>query len=96
MWNLQEVLCAFKNAHQKSYKIVVRQWPTNNKLVFIQYPELFLYFQVLWELTQGKLGEAPAPPTAVGAPSTSKEEEVAEPDESELDEMQTRLQALRS
>ncbi|KOB70897.1 Charged multivesicular body protein 3, partial [Operophtera brumata] len=30
---------------------------------------------VLWELTQGKLGEAPAPPTAVGAPSTSKEEQ---------------------
>ena len=55
-------------------------------------------FQVLWELTQGKLGEAPAPPTAVGAPSTSKEQEVetTEPDESELDEMQSRLEALRS
>ncbi|XP_028178067.1 charged multivesicular body protein 3 isoform X2 [Ostrinia furnacalis] len=52
--------------------------------------------KVLWELTQGKLGEAPAPPTAVGAPSTSKEEEVPEPDESELDEMQSRLEALRS
>lgn len=53
--------------------------------------------KVLWELTQGKLGEAPAPPTAVAAPSTSKEEEdVPEPTESELDEMQSRLQALRS
>lgn len=53
---------------------------------------------MLWELTQGKLGEAPAPPTAVGAPSTSKEPaaEAAEPDESELDEMQSRLEALRS
>ncbi|KAL0811458.1 hypothetical protein ABMA28_009858 [Loxostege sticticalis] len=52
--------------------------------------------KVLWELTQGKLGEAPAPPTAVGAPSTSKEVEAPEPDESELDEMQSRLEALRS
>lgn len=53
---------------------------------------------MLWELTQGKLGEAPAPPTAaaVGVPSTSKETEAPEPDESELDEMQTRLEALRS
>ncbi|GBP06265.1 Charged multivesicular body protein 3 [Eumeta japonica] len=51
--------------------------------------------KVLWELTQGKLGEAPAPPTAVGVPSTSQEV-AEEPDESELDEMQTRLQALRS
>lgn len=60
-------------------------------------PFNFDSFQVLWELTQGKLGEAPAPPTAVGAPSTSKEEEpVTEPDESELDEMQSRLEALRS
>ncbi|KAL4708482.1 hypothetical protein ACJJTC_014090 [Scirpophaga incertulas] len=52
-------------------------------------------YQVLWELTQGKLGEAPAPPSAVGAPSTSREEE-PEPDEEELDEMQSRLEALRS
>ncbi|KAJ8715674.1 hypothetical protein PYW07_010156 [Mythimna separata] len=54
--------------------------------------------KVLWELTQGKLGEAPAPPTAVAAaPSTSKEEEdVPEPTESELDEMASRLEALRS
>ncbi|CAG4993471.1 unnamed protein product [Colias eurytheme] len=57
--------------------------------------------KVLWELTQGKLGEAPAPPTAVGAASTavgapSTSQETQEPDESELDEMQTRLQALRS
>ena len=53
---------------------------------------------MLWELTQGKLGEAPAPPTAVAAPSTSKEEEedVPEPTESELDEMASRLEALRS
>ncbi|OWR41375.1 charged multivesicular body protein 3 [Danaus plexippus] len=48
--------------------------------------------KVLWELTQGKLGEAPAPPTAE-APSTSKE---PEEDETELDEMQSRLEALRS
>ncbi|KAG6451222.1 charged multivesicular body protein 3 [Manduca sexta] len=52
--------------------------------------------KVLWELTQGKLGEAPAPPTAVTAPSTSREEEAPEPDENELDEMQSRLEALRS
>lgn len=53
--------------------------------------------KVLWELTQGKLGEAPAPPTAVGAPSTSKEEDVVpETTESELDEMASRLEALRS
>lgn len=50
---------------------------------------------MLWELTQGKLGEAPAPPTAVGAPSASQEVE-PEADEGELDDMRSRLEALRS
>lgn len=65
-------------------------------LVFII--DLFNPFplQVLWELTQGKLGEAPAPPiTSEGTPvaTTSHENEKEEED---LDEMQSRLEALRS
>lgn len=64
--------------------------------------------KVLWELTEGKLGEAPLPPVAsVRDPeaSTSKvpqrqavaEAEVGdEEDEEDLKEMQNRLEALRS
>ncbi|XP_067000394.1 charged multivesicular body protein 3 [Anabrus simplex] len=54
--------------------------------------------KVLWELTAGQLGQAPAavtdtlPPTSVAEPSTSATVE----DEDELEEMQSRLQALRS
>ena len=56
-------------------------------------------FQVLWELTAGQLGQAPAiitdslPPSSVAeaaGPSADLE------DEEELEEMQSRLQALRS
>lgn len=64
--------------------------------------------KVLWELTEGKLGEAPLPPDAsVRDPeaSTSKvpqRQAVAEAegddddDEEDLKEMQNRLEALRS
>lgn len=55
--------------------------------------------KVLWELTQGKLGEAPAPPTSVDVPTGSKQAEPEpepEENENELEEMQSRLQALRS
>lgn len=52
--------------------------------------------KVLWELTEGKLGEAPLPPTAnvvkEEVPAAAEEEE----NEEELEEMQSRLQALRS
>lgn len=54
--------------------------------------------KVLWELTEGKLGEAPLPPTAA-AVGTSVREIPAEDDEeaeADLTEMQSRLQALRS
>lgn len=52
--------------------------------------------KVLWELTDGKLGEAPAVPAANPAsePAASKAEESEE--EEDLDEMQKRLEALRS
>ncbi|XP_055692923.1 charged multivesicular body protein 3 [Lutzomyia longipalpis] len=54
--------------------------------------------KVLWELTEGKLGDAPLPPTANVAkeevPAAAAEEE--EENEEELQEMQSRLQALRS
>lgn len=55
--------------------------------------------KVLWELTEGKLGEAPLPPDASvkdPEPSTSKVEEEEEEDEEDLKEMQNRLEALRS
>jgi len=52
--------------------------------------------KVLWELTDGKLGEAPAVPAANPAsePAASKAEDSEE--EEDLDEMQKRLEALRS
>lgn len=51
--------------------------------------------KVLWELTEGKLGEAPAPPvseTAAAEPIPAVEDD----NEEELEEMQNRLAALKS
>jgi len=51
--------------------------------------------KVLWELTDGKLGEAPSVPIATPSePAASKAEESGE--EEDLDEMRSRLEALRS
>jgi charged multivesicular body protein 3 len=47
--------------------------------------------KVLWELTEGKLGEAPAVPEASVQPPAPAEEE-----EEDMAEMQSRLEALRS
>lgn len=57
--------------------------------------------KVLWELTEGKLGEAPLPPDAsikdpVASTSKVADKEEEEEDEEDLKEMQTRLEALRS
>ncbi|KAJ8866061.1 hypothetical protein PR048_033585 [Dryococelus australis] len=58
--------------------------------------------KVLWELTAGALGRAPAavtdslPPQAAGAKAASTSTPVAHEDEEELEEMQSRLEALRS
>ena len=51
--------------------------------------------KVLWELTEGKLGEAPAPPVTE---TTKKVHEVTVEDENEeeLEDMQSRLAALKS
>lgn len=59
---------------------------------------LFFFFKVLWELTAGQLGTAPAVVTETPGASTSKEEEEEEPaeDDTELEEMKNRLQSLRS
>ncbi|KZC08600.1 PREDICTED: charged multivesicular body protein 3 [Dufourea novaeangliae] len=55
--------------------------------------------KILWEVTAGQLGKAPAvvteTPGSVVA-STSAEEEVEEADDKELEEMKMRLQSLRS
>ncbi|CAH1969223.1 unnamed protein product [Acanthoscelides obtectus] len=53
--------------------------------------------KVLYEITEGKIGEAPAPPTdtTVGEKPTAAEEPEEE-DEEELEEMQSRLAALKS
>jgi charged multivesicular body protein 3 len=51
--------------------------------------------KVLWELTDGKLGEAPAVPMSTPnepAASTVQDED----DEEELEDMKNRLEALRS
>lgn len=57
--------------------------------------------KVLWEITAGKLGEAPAAPLAAPATKESEGESSqvgaeAEDDEEDMKEMQSRLQALRS
>lgn len=57
--------------------------------------------KVLWELTEGKLGEAPLPPDAsvrdpVASTSKVAVKEDEEEDEEDLKEMQNRLEALRS
>lgn len=57
--------------------------------------------KVLWELTEGKLGEAPLPPDAsirdpVASTSKVADKEDEEEDEEDLKEMQNRLEALRS
>ncbi|KAF5292584.1 hypothetical protein FQA39_LY13917 [Lamprigera yunnana] len=48
--------------------------------------------KVLWELTEGTLGEAPAPPVSETKPAVEVEEE----NEEELEDMQSRLAALKS
>lgn len=50
--------------------------------------------KVLWELTDGKLGEAPSVP--ISTPSNPAASKVEEDDEEDLDEMRTRLEALKS
>lgn len=53
--------------------------------------------KVLFEITEGKIGEAPLPPTEPAekaTPSPSREPE--EEDEEEIEEMQSRLAALKS
>lgn len=56
--------------------------------------------KVLWEITAGKIGEAPAVPTeSVNVPepvASTSEAEALEDDEDDMKEMQSRLQALRS
>jgi charged multivesicular body protein 3 len=52
--------------------------------------------KVLWEITEGKLGEAPAPPVGE-RPAVEEPAEPAEvEDEEEIEEMQSRLAALKS
>ncbi|XP_036323703.1 charged multivesicular body protein 3 [Rhagoletis pomonella] len=59
--------------------------------------------KVLWEITDGKLGEAPLPPEGIAAEKqdvpaatvTASEDEAGE-EEEELQEMQSRLASLRS
>lgn len=50
--------------------------------------------KVLWELTDGKLGEAPSVPQA--APAEPAGSKVEDSEEEDLDEMRSRLEALRS
>lgn len=54
--------------------------------------------KVLWELTEGKLGEAPLPPTSTAVGLSVRDVPVEDDGEAEADltEMQSRLQALRS
>lgn len=56
--------------------------------------------KVIWELTEGKLGEAPLPPDASirdpGASTSVADKEEVEDDEEDMKEMQSRLEALRS
>lgn len=52
--------------------------------------------KVLWEITDGKLGEAPSVPVAPVGEAASTSKVGAEEEEEDLDEMRSRLEALRS
>ncbi|KAK0084610.1 hypothetical protein PV325_006718 [Microctonus aethiopoides] len=52
--------------------------------------------KILWELTAGQIGTAPAIVMETPGASTSKEEEPEEADDKELEDMRNRLQSLRS
>ncbi|RZC33972.1 Snf7 domain containing protein [Asbolus verrucosus] len=52
--------------------------------------------KVLWEITEGKLGEAPAPPEGEKAAVEEPPETADMEDEEEIEEMQSRLAALKS
>lgn len=52
--------------------------------------------KVLYEITEGKIGEAPLPPTEIGEKPSVSTEEPEEEDEQEIEEMQSRLAALKS
>lgn len=52
--------------------------------------------KVLWELTDGKLGEAPSVPIATPNDASTSKVQDNEDEEEDLEEMQNRLQALRS
>nr|CAI5843418.1 unnamed protein product [Callosobruchus analis] len=52
--------------------------------------------KVLYEITEGKIGEAPAPPMDATVREKPPVEEPEEEDEEELEEMQSRLAALKS
>lgn len=51
--------------------------------------------KVLFEITEGKIGEAPLPPSEPTAQPAAAEEPEVE-DENEIQEMQSRLAALKS
>lgn len=54
---------------------------------------------MLWELTEGKLGEAPAPPVSEGTSanvSVPASLELSDDEKEEVDEMESRLAALKS
>lgn len=75
------------------------KWFASNVYLCIQTPSS-ARLQVLWELTEGKLGEAPLPPTgtaaSVSVPAETIRDDAEEDEEEDLTEMQSRLQALRS
>jgi len=52
--------------------------------------------KVLWELTDGKLGEAPSVPIAAPSGAGPAAKETEEDEEEDLEEMKNRLEALRS
>ncbi|XP_018576258.1 charged multivesicular body protein 3 [Anoplophora glabripennis] len=52
--------------------------------------------KVLFEITEGKIGEAPLPPSEPASKEVPAAEEPEEEDENEIQEMQSRLAALKS
>lgn len=54
------------------------------------------FLKILWELTAGQLGTAPAAVSETPGDLSMQEEEPQEVDDSELEAMRNRLQSLRS
>ncbi len=90
-------------AEDEIQNVMPEKYPTSSDFRYFNYRAGLLVFhlplQILWEVTAGQLGKAPAAANhpLPNEPSTSAAANVSEDeDEEEMEKMQSRLEALRS